>query len=313
MTKTESRNSSSGYGRDGAVVGGAGAAGAGAYSANQPTAGAGYTQQPTSQTTDSGHHYGRDAAVVGSVGAAGAAGYGAYEATQSHPTSGATTGTSGHPHHDPYSTEHHADREADWRKQTRGGSLGFLHADHKHGRFDDPEEPNTTAREKYYGTGNDHATHSRDTAGQTSGPSGTTAAATGAGVVGAGAAGVGASSLASHFAHHDPTGPGLTHGASTGDHASHYRASALKESSLKAFYDDPTGVHQSHGLNSGLPAAYGHQLHDEEEKHFEGPSSAAGAHDAAEKHGSGGTQKRSLMDRVLHRDAPNKLQKDPPS
>ena len=287
------------------MVGGAGGAGAGAYSAGQPTtsSSSGYTEHPTTTTSgpgttgagaysaydggraaptnttaDSGHNYGRDAAIVGGTGAAGATGYGAYEATQgssstaSHPHDP----TQKHPHHDPYSTEHHVDREQDWRHQSKGGPLGFLHSNHK-GRFDDKEEPGTTAKEKYYGTGRDHATHpldstrqessnyaapaavgagaagiggatayeathqndprgtaghqsdhgtsghggqaigggsahrahEADTSRSTAGHSGTTAA-TGAGVVGAGAAGVGASSAASHFAHHDPTGPGMT-------------------------------------------------------------------------------------------------------
>ncbi|OAG01975.1 uncharacterized protein CC84DRAFT_1167136 [Paraphaeosphaeria sporulosa] len=97
------------YGRDAAVIGGAGSLGTGAYAATrdhsqpqqpsaaqgyqQPSAAQGYQQPPIAQSTaptqqpgasQTQHHYGRDAAVVGGVGALGA---GAYAATRDHPMS----------------------------------------------------------------------------------------------------------------------------------------------------------------------------------------------------------------------------------
>lgn len=90
------------YGRDAAVIGGAGALGAGAYAATrdhsqpqQPFAAQGYQESSTAQglqqtnaspqqisAPPGQHHYGRDAAVLGGVGALGA---GAYAATRDHP------------------------------------------------------------------------------------------------------------------------------------------------------------------------------------------------------------------------------------
>lgn len=97
------------YGRDAAVVGGLGAAGAGTYAATrdhdsqrpgEPSLGSDSTSQPIGSTTGKDyastqplsdtattteqpkeHHYGRDAAVVGGLGAAGA---GTYAATRDH-------------------------------------------------------------------------------------------------------------------------------------------------------------------------------------------------------------------------------------
>lgn len=137
------------YGRDGALAGGAGAAGLGAYEAgrhhdkNQPTSATGTPSTTTSMTgpsttgttdptmggvpttsrTDKDHHYGRDAGLAG----AGGAGLGAYEAEKHHkhddPTSSSTypsttpgmtgTGTTGVPESTRDNTrDHHTGRDA---------------------------------------------------------------------------------------------------------------------------------------------------------------------------------------------------------
>lgn len=69
------------FGRDAALVGGAGAAGLGAHEASKSHSSS--IQQPASSsaTGSDGHHLGRDAAIVGGTGAAG---LGAHEALKSH-------------------------------------------------------------------------------------------------------------------------------------------------------------------------------------------------------------------------------------
>lgn len=330
--------------------------------------------------------HGRDAALIGAGGVAGAGAYSAYDSGRQEPgtmksaydTTQAPTGTtmtqergapaptvpresttgtstrhdptSTHGHHDPYTKEHHADREAENREQTKGGMFGFLHK-HQDPKYQDKAEPDTTARDKFYGT--DHVTHPRDAAYDDrtrSGPSAGTATAVGAGTAGVAGAGAYAASRSSGFDHHDPTGPGLTHGSSSRDYESGYRHNPLKQSSHEAFYHDSTGPGMTHGTSSGTSSGYGApgagmlapgqttaSALPGDRKDTAAMGGAGGHHGDTSSHDYGtgksstGTgesyddgrqsfdesgrpkEKRGLMDRILHREHPNKLHKEPPS
>lgn len=187
--------------------------------------------------------------------------------------------------------------------------FGFLHKN-QDSKYADKMEPDTTARDKYYG--NDGATHG--------------------------------------FDHSDPTGSSTTHGTRTGDYDSHYNRAPLQSTSHDAFYHDPTGPDSTHGTSSGygttgavggtaLGGAAGHSATQHATTDDSKFGSSTGSHDYStgrssagvthqEQGGSAGRtsadegrasmdsqgrpRKRSFMDKMLHRENPNKLHKEPP-
>ncbi|KAF2789327.1 hypothetical protein K505DRAFT_365717 [Melanomma pulvis-pyrius CBS 109.77] len=119
------RGGSPHQGKDAAVAGGVGAAGAGAYTASKDAPPTSFAQQlqhePTAKGTEdpkqlSEHHYGRDAAIAGGLGTAGA---GAYAATRKNDTPESSVPQQ--QHHDPTTqvpsdpnqqSQHHYGRDA---------------------------------------------------------------------------------------------------------------------------------------------------------------------------------------------------------
>lgn len=193
------------------------------------------------------HHLGRGAGVVGGTGAAGAAGHEAYAHGR-------------HPDAAPYSTERHVERDLYESEQTRGGPLGFVHK-HQESKYADKDEPNTTARDKYFG--NDGATQGRD---PVSGRGSSTA-------TGAGGAALGGTTF-EEGGHRGTSGHG---GQSIGGGAGH-----------RAYDDASTGT-TSHDYGTGKSGTTDSSQASPEES------------GRASMDSQGRPKKRGLMDRILHR------------
>lgn len=106
--------------------------------------------------------HGSDSAATTGGSAAGEGAFPAGTSTESSHNPaviGGTSATGRHPDAAPYSTERHVERDLYESEQTKGGPLGVVHK-HQESKYADKDEPNTTARDKYYG--DDGATHGRD-------------------------------------------------------------------------------------------------------------------------------------------------------